>query len=66
MLEFIEAATIDLKAAVENKPVPGAVDALDLENRPERPLSLFSRRACAASSAEDLVRRLERSRAIPG
>ena len=66
MLEFIEAATIDLKAVAENKPVPGAVDALDLENRPERPLSLFSRLAFAASSADDLVRRLERSRAIPG
>ena len=66
MLEFLEAATIDLKAVAEMKPVPGAVDALDLENRPERPLSLFSRLAFAANGADDLVRRLERSRAIPG
>jgi hypothetical protein len=66
MLELLDAATMDLKALAENKPVPGAVDALDLENRPERPLSLFSRLALAASDADDLVRRLERSRMLPG
>lgn len=66
MLELLEAATIDLKAVADKKPVPGAVDALDLENRPERPLSLFSRLALAASSADDLVRRFERTRMLPG
>ena len=66
MVEFIDAATIDLKAVAENKPVPGAVESLGLENRPERPLSLFSRLALAASSADDLVRRFERTSMLPG
>jgi hypothetical protein len=66
MLEFIDAATIDLKAVAENKPVPGAVESLDLENRPERALSLFSRLALAANNADDLVRRFERTSMLPG
>jgi hypothetical protein len=66
MLELINAATIDLKAAAEAKPIPGAVEALDLDNRPERPLSLFSRLALSASDANDLVRRFERTRMLPG
>jgi hypothetical protein len=66
MLAFIDAATIDLKAVAENKPVPGAVESLDLENRPERPLSLFSRLALAASDADELVRRFERTSMLPG
>jgi hypothetical protein len=51
MLEFVDAATADLKAIAENRPVPGAVDALDLENRPERPLSLLTRLALTARDA---------------
>jgi hypothetical protein len=66
MLEFIDAATIDLKAVAENKPVPGAVESLDLEKRPERALSLFSRLALAANNADDLVRRFERTSMLPG
>ncbi len=66
MLELLDAATADLKAMAENKPVPGAVEALDLENRPKRPLSLFSRLALAASGTDDLVRRLERTRMLRG
>ncbi|MGD9916343.1 MAG: hypothetical protein AB7S80_19890 [Rhizobiaceae bacterium] len=64
MLEFIDAATIDLKAVAENKPVPGAVESL--EDRPERPLSLFSRLALAANNTDDLVRRFERTSMLPG
>jgi hypothetical protein len=46
--------------------VPGAVESLDLENRPERPLSLFSRLALVASDADDLARRFERTSMLPG
>ena len=46
--EFLDAATADLKAVAENKPMPGRVEALDLDNRPERPLSLFTRLALTA------------------
>ena len=49
-------------AAAENKPIPGKVDALDLENPPERPLSLFTRLALTARDADDLVRLFERTR----
>jgi hypothetical protein len=66
MLEFLEAATVDLKAVTEGKPAPGAVQALDLQNRPERPLSLMTRVALAASNAQDLARRYERARNSPG
>jgi hypothetical protein len=66
MLDFLDAATADLKAIAENKPVPGAVESLDLENRPERPLSLFSRLALVASDADDLARRFERTSMLPG
>jgi hypothetical protein len=62
MNEFLDAAAVDLKAAVKNKPIPGKVNALDLENRPERPLSLFTRLALTARDGEDLVRLFERTR----
>jgi hypothetical protein len=60
--EFLDAAIVDLKAAAENKPIPGRVESLDLDNRPERPLSLFTRLALTAKDANDLVRLLERTR----
>ena len=59
---FLDAATADLKAVAENKPVPGRVEALDLDNPPERPLSLFTRLALTAHDADDLVRLFERTR----
>ena len=59
---FLDAALVDLKAAAENKPIPGKVDALDLDNPPERPLSLFTRLALTARDADDLVRLFERTR----
>ena len=62
MHAFLDASAVDLKAAAENKPVPGKVAALDLENPPERPLSLFTRLALTARDAEDLVRLYERTR----
>jgi hypothetical protein len=63
---FLDAAAVDLKAAVENQPIPGKVDALDLENPPERPLSLMTRVALTARDADDLVRLFERTRNTPG
>jgi hypothetical protein len=66
MHAFLDAATVDLKAAAENKPLPGKVEALDLENPPERPLSLFTRLALTARDEDDLARLLERARNTPG
>jgi hypothetical protein len=62
MHAFVDAAIVDLKAAAEDKPIPGKVEALDLENPPERPLSLFTRLALTARDADDLVRLFERTR----
>jgi hypothetical protein len=59
---FLDAAHADLRAAAENNPAPGKVDALDLDNPPERPLSLFTRLALTAHDADDLVRLFERTR----
>ena len=66
MHKFLDAATVDLNAAAENKPIPGKVDALDLDNPPERPLSLFTRLALTARDADDLVRLFERTRNTVG
>jgi hypothetical protein len=63
---FLDAAIADLKAVGENKPVPGHVEALDLDNPPERPLSLFTRLALTARDEDDLVRLYERARNTPG
>jgi hypothetical protein len=62
MHAFLDAAADDLKAAADNKPIPGKVQALDLENPKERPLSLFTRLALTARDTDDLVRLLERTR----
>jgi hypothetical protein len=66
MSAFVDAAVVDLEAAAANKPIPGRVDALDLDNPPERPLSLFTRLALTARDAEDLVRLFERTRNTVG
>jgi hypothetical protein len=66
MHAFVDAAAVDLRAAVENKPIPGKVEALDLENPQERPLSLFTRLALTARDADDLVRLFERTRNTVG
>jgi len=66
MHAFSDAARVDLRAAAENKPIPGKVDALDLENPPERPLSLFTRLALTARDSDDLVRLFERIRNTVG
>ena len=63
---FVDAAAAKLKAIAENLPLPGGVDALDLDSRPERPLSLFTRLALTANDADDLVRLLERTRNTVG
>jgi hypothetical protein len=63
---FLDAAIVDLKAAADNQPIPGKVDALDLENPPERPLSLLTRLALTARDADELVRLFERTRNTPG
>ena len=63
---FVDAAAPDLKAVAANKPAPGKVDALDLDNPPERPLSLFTRLALTARDADDLVRLFERTRNTVG
>lgn len=64
--EFVDSAAADLKAIGENRPVPGRVDAIDLDNRRERPLSLFTRLALTAKNGDDLVRLLERTRNTVG
>jgi hypothetical protein len=63
---FLDAALVDLKAASDNKPIPGRVEALDLDNPPERPLSLFTRLALSAPNEDELVRLFERARNTPG
>jgi hypothetical protein len=66
MHAFLDAAAVDLKAAVDDKPIPGKVQALDLESPTERPLSLFTRLALTAHDADDLVRLFERTRNTVG
>jgi hypothetical protein len=61
MHEFVDAATADLKAIRENRPAPDRVEALDVNNRPAPPLSLFTRLALTAKDANELVRLLERT-----
>jgi hypothetical protein len=62
MHAFLDASTADLRAVAENQPNPGNVDALNLDNPPERPLSLFTRLALTARDTDDLVRLFERIR----
>ena len=62
---FLDAAIVDLKAAAKNKPIPGRVEALDFDNPPERPLSLFTRLALTARGEDELVRLFERARNTP-
>lgn len=66
VMEFMDAAIIDLKAVAEYKPVPGAVDAIDTENPPPRPMSLLTRLALTCLDAGSLSARFERTRNIPG
>jgi len=66
MMKFLDAALVDLTAAGKGEAIPGAVDALDVENIPPRPIALFTRYAAMAQSSADLVRKLERLQNIPG
>jgi hypothetical protein len=66
MHEFLDAAIVDLHAAAADKPIPGKVNALNLDNPPERPLSLLTRLALTAHDTEDLVRLFERTRNTVG
>lgn len=66
MMKFLDAAIVDLTALGKGDAVPGAVDALDVENMPPRPIALFSRYALTAASSAELVRKLERLQNIPG
>ncbi len=66
VMEFMDAAIIDLKAVGEGKPVPGAVDAIETENPPPRPLALITRFALTMPDAQTLALRLERTRNTPG
>ncbi len=66
MMQFMDAALVDLTAAGKGEAIPGAVDALDVENMPPRPIALFTRFAGTAQSSADLVRKLERLQNIPG
>jgi hypothetical protein len=65
MHALLDAAAADLEATAKGKPVPGRVDALDVDNPPERPLSLFTRLALTASDEDELVRLYERTRNTP-
>lgn len=66
MMLFLDAAIVDLEAVGAGKPVPGAVDALDVENIPPRPIALFTRYALTAASSADYIRKLARLQNIPG
>jgi hypothetical protein len=66
MMRFLDAAIVDLTAVGKGHAVPGAVDALDVENMPPRPIALFTRFALTAASSADFVRKLERLQNIPG
>jgi hypothetical protein len=61
MMLFLDAAILDLKAID-----PGAVDRLDLDNLPPRPIALFTRLALTATNSAEYVRKLERLANIPG
>jgi hypothetical protein len=65
VMEFMDAAIIDLNAVAAGKAVPGAVDAIDTENPPPRPMSLLTRLALACPDARSLATRFERTRNIP-
>jgi len=66
MMEFMDAAIIDLTAVGEGKALPGAVDAIDTENPPPRPMSLLTRLALSCANAAELSSRYARTRNIPG
>lgn len=66
MMKLLDAAIVDLTAAGKGEAIPGAVDALYVENLPPRPIALFTRFALTAASSADYVRKLERLRNIPG
>lgn len=61
---LLDAALVDLKAAGAGKPVPGAVDKLDVDN--PRPLSLFTRLAGTVTSTPEYVRALDRTKNTAG
>ncbi|MBX3522227.1 MAG: hypothetical protein KF807_03350 [Xanthobacteraceae bacterium] len=64
MMKFLDAAILDLKGVSEGGAI-GAVEALDVENMPPRPIALFTRYALTASGSADFVRKLERLQNIP-
>jgi hypothetical protein len=64
--EFPDTAGTDLAAITGKRPSLGLVDALELDNRPERPLALFTRLAFAAADTTELARRFERASNTPG
>jgi hypothetical protein len=66
MMEFMDAAIIDLKALGEGQAVPGAVDAINTDNPPPRPLALLTRLALTCANAGELAERFERTRNIAG
>jgi hypothetical protein len=66
VMKYLDAVIEDLEAVGKGEPVPGAVDALDVENLPPRPIALFTRYALTAASSADFVRKLERLQNIPG
>lgn len=66
MMQFLDAAIVDLTVLGKGEAVPGAVDALDVDNIPPRPIALLTRFAFTAQSSADYVRKLERLANIPG
>lgn len=66
MMKFLDAAIVDIIAVGKGEAIPGAVDKLDAENMPPRPIALLTRFALTASSSADYVRKLERLQNIPG
>ena len=66
MAMFLDAAITDITAVGKGEAVPGAVEKLDLDNLPPRPIALLTRFAATAVSSADLIRKLERLQNIPG
>jgi len=66
MMKLLDAAIVDITAVGKGEAVPGAVDALDVEHMPPRPIALLTRYALTAASSAEYVRKLERLQNIPG
>jgi len=66
LMEFMDAAILDLNAVSAGKVQPRATDKIDTDNPPTRAMSLFTRLALSQPDAAALSARFDRVRNIPG